>query len=212
MIRSADIREWRDHDVVAPEARGIGVLEAVYVDRATDEAAMVPEGPLDQYGRPAAGRAGGRDLPAPRHAVPAGSKRRTSARTPLTVRTRHRTSSGEKVPSFRSSSWPSYRDSSGGGGRPRLSSGRVHRALPRPGGLLRAADVPACQAASRPPTAAVGMSAGREGTRHGGGGRAGPRVGHANGFLSGDHRLTETIGYRCDGSPDALAVFGGWLP
>lgn len=40
MIRSADIREWRDRDVVDPKQRRIGMLEAVYVDTATDEPAM----------------------------------------------------------------------------------------------------------------------------------------------------------------------------
>jgi hypothetical protein len=40
MIRSADIREWRDHHVVDPKQRKIGMLEAVYVDTSTDEPAM----------------------------------------------------------------------------------------------------------------------------------------------------------------------------
>ncbi|MEV1079584.1 PRC-barrel domain-containing protein [Streptomyces sp. NPDC050211] len=40
MIRSADIREWRDHDVVDLKQRKIGMLEAIYVDTATDEPAM----------------------------------------------------------------------------------------------------------------------------------------------------------------------------
>ncbi|MEV2210869.1 PRC-barrel domain-containing protein [Streptomyces sp. NPDC050997] len=40
MIRSADIREWRNHDVVDPKGRKIGMLEAVYVDTATDQPAM----------------------------------------------------------------------------------------------------------------------------------------------------------------------------
>ncbi|MEU7281766.1 PRC-barrel domain-containing protein [Streptomyces sp. NPDC045431] len=40
MIRSADIREWRNHDVVDPKGHKIGVLEAVYVDTGTDEPAM----------------------------------------------------------------------------------------------------------------------------------------------------------------------------
>ncbi|MFI6855651.1 PRC-barrel domain-containing protein [Streptomyces sp. NPDC050416] len=40
MIRSADIREWRDHEVVDPKRHKIGVLEAVYVDTATDEPAV----------------------------------------------------------------------------------------------------------------------------------------------------------------------------
>ncbi|MDW4907248.1 PRC-barrel domain-containing protein [Streptomyces sp. ADMS] len=40
MIRSADIREWRDHDVIDAKQHRIGMLEAVYVDTATDEPAM----------------------------------------------------------------------------------------------------------------------------------------------------------------------------
>ncbi|MGW0331683.1 PRC-barrel domain-containing protein [Streptomyces sp. NPDC003011] len=40
MIRSADIREWRDHDVVDPKGHKIGTLEAVYVDTTTDEPAV----------------------------------------------------------------------------------------------------------------------------------------------------------------------------
>ncbi|WP_405818821.1 PRC-barrel domain-containing protein [Streptomyces sp. NBC_01390] len=40
MIRSADIREWRNHDVIDTKQRRIGILEAVYVDTATDEPAM----------------------------------------------------------------------------------------------------------------------------------------------------------------------------
>jgi hypothetical protein len=40
MIRSADIREWRNRDVVDPKGRKIGQLEAIYVDTATDEPAM----------------------------------------------------------------------------------------------------------------------------------------------------------------------------
>ncbi|MFG3495801.1 PRC-barrel domain-containing protein [Streptomyces sp. NPDC047928] len=40
MIHSADIREWRGHDVIDPKGRKIGVLEAIYVDTATDEPAM----------------------------------------------------------------------------------------------------------------------------------------------------------------------------
>ncbi|MFF7445797.1 MULTISPECIES: PRC-barrel domain-containing protein [unclassified Streptomyces] len=40
MIRAADIREWRNCDVVDPKQRKIGLLEAVYVDTATDEPAM----------------------------------------------------------------------------------------------------------------------------------------------------------------------------
>ncbi|MFV0128735.1 PRC-barrel domain-containing protein [Streptomyces sp. HMX112] len=40
MISPADIREWRDHDVVDPKGHRIGTLEAVYVDTTTDEPAM----------------------------------------------------------------------------------------------------------------------------------------------------------------------------
>ncbi|MCC9707408.1 PRC-barrel domain-containing protein [Streptomyces sp. MNU76] len=40
MIHAADVREWRNRDVVDAESRKIGVLEAVYVDTTTDESAM----------------------------------------------------------------------------------------------------------------------------------------------------------------------------
>ncbi|MEV0936559.1 PRC-barrel domain-containing protein [Streptomyces phaeochromogenes] len=40
MIQTADIREWRNQDVVDPKGHRIGVLEAVYVDTATDEPAV----------------------------------------------------------------------------------------------------------------------------------------------------------------------------
>ncbi|GGT28798.1 photosystem reaction center subunit H [Streptomyces kurssanovii] len=40
MIRSADIREWRDRDVVDPKGHRIGALEAIYVDTTTDEPSM----------------------------------------------------------------------------------------------------------------------------------------------------------------------------
>jgi hypothetical protein len=40
VIEAADIREWRTHDVVDPDGRKIGVLEAVYVDTSSDEPAM----------------------------------------------------------------------------------------------------------------------------------------------------------------------------
>ena len=40
MIHSADVREWRDHDVVDPKGHRIGSLEAIYVDTTTDEPAM----------------------------------------------------------------------------------------------------------------------------------------------------------------------------
>ncbi|MFJ3667122.1 PRC-barrel domain containing protein [Streptomyces sp. NPDC090106] len=37
MFQAGDIREWRAHDVVDPQGRRIGSLEAIYVDTATDE-------------------------------------------------------------------------------------------------------------------------------------------------------------------------------
>lgn len=37
MIKVADLREWRGHDVVDEEGRRIGSLESVYVDTSTDE-------------------------------------------------------------------------------------------------------------------------------------------------------------------------------
>ncbi|UUU26867.1 PRC-barrel domain-containing protein [Streptomyces sp. DSM 40750] len=40
MIHPADIREWRNHDVVDPKQRKIGMLEAIYVDTTTDEPAV----------------------------------------------------------------------------------------------------------------------------------------------------------------------------
>jgi len=40
MIRSADIREWREHEVVDPKGHKIGLLEAIYVDTTTDALAM----------------------------------------------------------------------------------------------------------------------------------------------------------------------------
>ncbi|MFE9449370.1 PRC-barrel domain-containing protein [Streptomyces sp. NPDC006739] len=40
MIHSADIREWRDQDVIDPRGRRIGALEGVYVDTITDSPAM----------------------------------------------------------------------------------------------------------------------------------------------------------------------------
>ncbi len=40
MIHSADIREWRNRQVIDPKGHKIGALEAVYVDTATDEPAM----------------------------------------------------------------------------------------------------------------------------------------------------------------------------
>ncbi|WP_369180485.1 PRC-barrel domain-containing protein [Streptomyces mutabilis] len=41
MIRSADIREWRTHDVVDSGGHKVGTLEAVYVNTSTDEPTMV---------------------------------------------------------------------------------------------------------------------------------------------------------------------------
>ena len=40
MIHSADIREWRNHDMVDLQGRKIGALEAIYVDTRTDEPAV----------------------------------------------------------------------------------------------------------------------------------------------------------------------------
>ncbi|MFF4546006.1 PRC-barrel domain-containing protein [Streptomyces sp. NPDC001435] len=40
MIHAADVREWRNRDVVDTEGHKIGVLEAVYVDTTTDEPAV----------------------------------------------------------------------------------------------------------------------------------------------------------------------------
>jgi hypothetical protein len=40
MIHSADIREWRNRDVIDPKGHKIGALEAVYVDTKTDAPAM----------------------------------------------------------------------------------------------------------------------------------------------------------------------------
>ncbi|WP_031064657.1 PRC-barrel domain-containing protein [Streptomyces sp. NRRL WC-3742] len=37
MIEIADLREWREHDVVDEDGKKIGTLESVYVDTATDE-------------------------------------------------------------------------------------------------------------------------------------------------------------------------------
>ncbi|MEU5592257.1 PRC-barrel domain-containing protein [Streptomyces sp. NPDC020298] len=41
MIHSADIREWRNRDVIDPRGRKIGALEAVYLDTTDDTPAMV---------------------------------------------------------------------------------------------------------------------------------------------------------------------------
>ena len=40
MFKTADIREWRGHDVVDADGHKIGELEAVYVDTATDQPAF----------------------------------------------------------------------------------------------------------------------------------------------------------------------------
>ncbi|WP_431043461.1 PRC-barrel domain-containing protein [Streptomyces sp. P1-3] len=40
MIQAADIREWRNRNVVDPKGHKIGVLEAIYVDTTTDEPAV----------------------------------------------------------------------------------------------------------------------------------------------------------------------------
>ncbi|MEV6009708.1 PRC-barrel domain-containing protein [Streptomyces sp. NPDC051976] len=37
MIEIADIREWREHDVVDEEGKRIGRLESIYVDTVSDE-------------------------------------------------------------------------------------------------------------------------------------------------------------------------------
>ena len=104
MIRAADIREWRNHDVVDPKQRRIGMLEAVYVDTVTDEPAMatVRTGlptrhhlvfvPLDDavlgpgYVKVSYDRGQVRKAPSigTDDVLPAGSRGRTSARTPLT--------------------------------------------------------------------------------------------------------------------------------
>jgi hypothetical protein len=39
MIHLADLREWRDHDVVDQDGHTIGVLEAVYLDTGSDRPA-----------------------------------------------------------------------------------------------------------------------------------------------------------------------------
>lgn len=40
MFEAEDIREWRGQDVVDHERHKIGVLEAIYVDTATDQPAF----------------------------------------------------------------------------------------------------------------------------------------------------------------------------
>ena len=67
MIHAADVREWRNRDVVDAESHKIGVLEAIYVDTTTDEPAMatVRTGLPTRHGRGHGGgrsRGGGSDL------------------------------------------------------------------------------------------------------------------------------------------------------
>ena len=40
MFEADNIRDWRDHDVVDPDGKKIGILEAVYVDTGTDQPAF----------------------------------------------------------------------------------------------------------------------------------------------------------------------------
>ncbi|MEC3995338.1 PRC-barrel domain-containing protein [Actinacidiphila sp. DG2A-62] len=40
MIHAAEIREWRNQNVIDPQGHKIGILEAIYVDTTTDEPAM----------------------------------------------------------------------------------------------------------------------------------------------------------------------------
>lgn len=40
MIQTAEIQEWRDHDVIDATGHKVGVLEGIYVNTATDEPAM----------------------------------------------------------------------------------------------------------------------------------------------------------------------------
>jgi hypothetical protein len=40
MFEAENIRDWRNHDVIDPNGRKIGQLEAVYVDTSTDEPAF----------------------------------------------------------------------------------------------------------------------------------------------------------------------------
>jgi hypothetical protein len=40
MFEAENIRDWRAHDVVDPDGKKIGMLEAVYVDTSTDQAAF----------------------------------------------------------------------------------------------------------------------------------------------------------------------------
>jgi hypothetical protein len=83
MIHSADVREWRNRDVVDTESHKIGVLEAVYVDTTTDEPAMATV----RTGLPTRHRllcrAGGSGLQALRTALQARCGRRTATGAPL---------------------------------------------------------------------------------------------------------------------------------
>jgi hypothetical protein len=40
MFEAENIRDWRDHDVVDPDGKKVGTLEAVYVDTGTDQPAF----------------------------------------------------------------------------------------------------------------------------------------------------------------------------
>ncbi len=40
MFEAENIRDWREHDVVDPDGKKIGLLESVYVDTGTDEPAF----------------------------------------------------------------------------------------------------------------------------------------------------------------------------
>src|SRR6202789_4740524 len=40
MFEAENIRDWREHDVVDPDGKKIGLLESVYVDTSTDEPAF----------------------------------------------------------------------------------------------------------------------------------------------------------------------------
>jgi hypothetical protein len=40
MFEAENIRDWREHDVIDPDGKKIGQLEAVYVDTTTDEPAF----------------------------------------------------------------------------------------------------------------------------------------------------------------------------
>jgi hypothetical protein len=40
MFEAENIRDWRNHDVIDPDGRKLGELEAVYVDTSTDEPAF----------------------------------------------------------------------------------------------------------------------------------------------------------------------------